>query len=391
MKRTLISLLIFLPLTLAAQSDLAATAKRIAENNTGLKAAAAKVKAESEAARAELRLPDPEAEVAYLVGTPKVTPNRVNATLTQQLDWGVLSGRRRRVAEATAGLSQHAYDAARRDLLAEIAAGLTEKVYFDKLCDELGERARIAHEVEALYQKKYEAGGAGLVELNKVKLNTTLAEGALSRASADRAEVENRLTALNGGLPLTDRVVAYDETPLPALVDLQAAVEKTHPSVAASERAVSLSEEQVRLARAMAWPALSVGYTGEYVKGTGYSGVSLGVSLPLWGNSRARVRQAKAENEMRRLDLTDSRTMLAADVSRQYTKALTLDKTAEQLNRAVTEMSDVALLRRSLDEGKLSLLDYLMELSFYYEARTARLEAERDARLASVALKSYFW
>lgn len=336
-------------------------------------------------------MPDPETEVAYLFGSPKVTPNRVNVGLTQQLDWGVLTGRKRRVARAADNLNSLSYENARRDLLAEIGERLTERVYYLKLCEELEERLGTAREIERLYAEKFNNGAIGLIEWNKVKLNTRLAESTLNRARAEMATVEADLTRLNGGKRVEALCKEYKVSPLRPLSEIQEAVAKIHPSVAASERAVTLGEERLKLEKANSLPALSVGYVGEYVRGTGYSGVSLGLSLPLWGSTRAKVRTVKAENEALRLDLIDSRTTLAANVAQQYEKALTLSRTAEELERALKETADTALLRCSLDEGQLSLLDYLLELSFYYEARTARLEAERDARQAVVALESYFW
>ena len=51
--------------------------------------------------------------------------------------------------------------------------------------------------------------------------------------------------------------------------------------------------------------------------------------------------------------------------------------------------ANAELLDRALAEGQISVMDYLLETSFYYDARTAQLEAERDAQLAAAALRSY--
>ena len=61
--------------------------------------------------------------------------------------------------------------------------------------------------------------------------------------------------------------------------------------------------------------------------------------------------------------------------------------TAQQLAHSLQQLNNDNLLRRSLILGQMSLLDYLLEISFYYTARTAQLEAERDAQLALSALR----
>jgi hypothetical protein len=44
------------------------------------------------------------------------------------------------------------------------------------------------------------------------------------------------------------------------------------------------------------------------------------------------------------------------------------------------------LLRKALDAGEISLLDYLLEVGFYYDAFYKMLEIERDYALAVAEL-----
>ena len=77
-----------------------------------------------------------------------------------------------------------------------------------------------------------------------------------------------------------------------------------------------------------------------------------------------------------------------AQVAKQYASALQLQQSANALQKDMQQMNNDHLLRRSLELGQISLLDYLLELSFYYGARTSQLEAERDAQLAVSGLRS---
>ena len=89
-----------------------------------------------------------------------------------------------------------------------------------------------------------------------------------------------------------------------------------------------------------------------------------------------------------RLDLTDVQLQLRTSVARQYASMTTLQNCVSDLQRDLTGTDNTRLLRRSLEEGHISLLDYLLELSFFYTARTAFREAERDAILAQADLWS---
>ena len=61
---------------------------------------------------------------------------------------------------------------------------------------------------------------------------------------------------------------------------------------------------------------------------------------------------------------------------------------ADELHQGLLATSNSRLLQRSLELGQISLLDFLLETSFYYAARTAWLEAERDAYLSAAAIRS---
>lgn len=387
MKHTLLYILVLLSLPVKAQQ--AALLDSIEAHNTSLRALRAQVDAEVWQNKAELRLSDPEAEVGYMFGTPKGVPNRVNVNVSQPLDWGVITGRKRKWAEAGNQVSQGNYRLQRQAVLSEAYLGLTQVVYYNRLCNELAERLRLAKEVQALYEKKFAQGDINQLEVNKVKLNASVAQADLQRAESERQTLLLDLQRMNGGLPLHCPDTLYASAPLPSLADLQQSVAAEHPQIAGGQAAIAQSEQQLKLSRSEAWPTFSVGFAGEYVKGTNYSGLTLGLSLPLWGNSRTKVRQSRAELVARKLDLADARTQLASSVQQQYASALALQQTADRLSSEIQVVSNAHLLRRSLDEGQISLLDYLLELSFYYDARTAQLEAERDARLAVAALRSY--
>ncbi len=387
MKHTLLYMLFAAALPGWAQRP--ALLDSIEANNTSLQALVVQTQATMQQNRSDMRLSDPEAEVGYFFGSPKGIPNRVNVSVSQSLDWGVITGRRRKLAKAGDIVAHENYRLQRQTVLAEALQTLTQMVYYNRLCNELDERLQLAQEMQLLYEKKFAEGDLNQLEVNKVKLNATVAQAELRRAQSERQALQLNLQRLNGGKPLECNDTLYYAEALPALADLMAQVKESHPQVLSSEGAIKQSLQQLKLAKSESWPTFSVGYSGEYVKDSKYSGITLGMSIPLWGNTRAKVRQSRTEVLARQLDLADVETQLSASLQQQYATALALQQTADRLKDELKLTGNARLLRRSLDEGQISLLDYLLELSFYYDARTAQLEAERDARLAAAALRSY--
>lgn len=362
---------------------------QIAQNNTTLKALHRQMQASVLANGSNLCLPDPEAEVAYLVGTPKGVPNRTNVSLTQSLDWDVLLGRRRALAKANNQVAYNDYRRAVQQVLTEADEQFTTLVYYNKLCGELSQRQTLAEEIERLYQQKFERGDINQLEVNKVRLNASVCRADWARANNERQQILANLQRLNGGhaVAFTDTVYPLAGKALPPLVDFQSVLAGSL-AVQTAQAAVAQSEAEIKVAKAEGLPALTVGFQGEYIKQNNYSGLSLGFSVPLWGNSRKKIRKAEAELAANRLTVDDVIYQERAQVAKLYVSAQQLQQAANALQKDMQLMNNDQLLRRSLELGQISLLDYLLELSFYYTARTSQLEAERDAQLVVSALRS---
>lgn len=362
---------------------------QIAQNNTTLKALHRQMQASVLANGSNLSLTDPDAEVAYLVGTPKGVPNRTNVSLTQSLDWDVLLGRRRALAKANNQVAYNDYRRAVQQVLTEADEQFTSLVYYNKLCGELLQRQALAEEIERLYQQKFERGDINQLEVNKVRLNASVSRADWARANNERQQILANLQRLNGGhaVAFTDTVYPLAGKALPPLVDFQSALAGSL-AVQTAQAAVAQSEAEIKVAKAEGLPALTVGFQGEYIKQNNYSGLSLGFSVPIWGNSRKKIRKAEAELAANRLTVDDVIYQERAQVAKLYVSAQQLQQAANALQKDMQLMNNDQLLRRSLELGQISLLDYLLELSFYYTARTSQLEAERDAQLAVSALRS---
>lgn len=360
----------------------------IARNNPTLRAALAGRRAAEAANRAETRLPDPEAEVAYLAGSPSGVPNRTNVSLTQELDWGVLTGRRKGLVEAADRTAAARQRGVYREVMADALEQLVLLVHGNRMVAEMEARLALAQQVEGLCLKLYDKGDLTEPEMNKARLNTVVAKADRQRAADERAAVMARLRALNGGLSFVCNDTVYS---LPADDLCRAAETRSLPRTAAvegAEAAVAEAEAEVKLARAQQWPSFTVGFQGEYIRQNNYSGLSLGLSLPLWGNKRTEVRRREAELLASRLDLADTQLTAGAQQELLAQKTRRLLQVADELHQGLLATSNSRLLQRSLELGQISLLDFLLETSFYYAARTAWLEAERDAYLSAAAIRS---
>lgn len=366
--------------------------QQVATDNLQLRAARKQLEAACLQNHSQLALPDPEVEVACFFGHPKEIGRRGDVSVTQTLDWGVLLGRRKQLALMADEAAQAQYRVEAQQVLTEADKTYVSIVFYNKLTRELTARHRAAQTLLALYEKNFDNGNTNQLELNKVRLNASTARAELLRAESERTTAFKALQTLCGGtLPeIADTVYPMASEALPPLTQMRGLLQNTRQLILA-ESGVAQSKAAAQVARTEGLPQLTVGFQGEYVPNEKYSGLSVGFTLPLWGNSRKRVKSLRIEAAARELDRDNVIQTQSNLLDQQYGEATRLLANAAQLTTDLQAASNAHLLQRSLEEGQISLLDYLLELTFYYSARTAQLEAERDAQLAVATLRAWLY
>lgn len=389
-KKTAIALLaIFLTQTASfGQGKMESMLDSIERNNTTLKALRQQAVAMKAQNRTATAMPDPEIEFGYLWGSNAGMNPRKDISVTQQLDWATLSGSRSRLAAKDDRLAELGYLRDRQTILAEADNTLTALVHANLLLREYVRREQRAARLCETYKLKYERGDVGLIEVNKTKLDLSAARAATGVARAERDALLGELRRLNGGRPLEFADTAYFSPELPSEAQLAAMIERDNPTLLSARAAVERSLAQLKLERTAALPALTVGYTGELIKGDSYNGISVGLSIPLWGSSRKKVKQAQAEVTLAQAQADDTRTQLLATLSSRLASARSLRLAADSLRRDLEQCDNSRLLEKALTKGEISLTVYLTEMSYYYDALDRLLQAELDCQTALSQIRS---
>ncbi|MDR0750646.1 MAG: TolC family protein [Tannerellaceae bacterium] len=381
--------LFFASLTLNAQ-DAQAPARSvlalIEENNTTLQSLREAAGAQKLENRAGIFPDNPEVGFSYLWGNPASTGNRTDFSLVQRFDIPTITGMKRSLAAGRDRLAEWQYKAARMDILLQARRYCIELAWYNALAEELDARLGHAAAIASACKERLDRGDASLVEYNKAELNLSTLRGEIARAGVEREALLSHLERLNGGIPVELADTRLNEGELPPDFDAwyTQAGEKS-PVLAWVKQEVELGKKQVSLSRAMALPSFSAGYMSEQVVGQRYGGITLGVSVPLWGN-RNRVRQAKAALKAAEARQTDSRQQFYSRLQGLYKRAQGLRKTAAAYRQALLQAGNAALLGKALEAGEISLLQYLQEMSLYYNTVDRALEAEKEYSLALAEL-----
>lgn len=388
MKPIIYILLSVLVLSAQAQGSFDNVLKEIEMNNTTLKAYREKANADKIGNKTGINMANPEVEFGYLWGSPSGEGNRVDLNVTQSFDFPTAYRYKTQLSDGKNQQVDMIYDQQKVEILQQARLICVELVYQTKMNKILSNRLKQARELSDAYQKSFDQGNIDVLERNKTKLNLLNAEKALQINEVDLNLSKSELQRLNGGLDITE-FNRYSDFTFPLnFIEWFAIVKANNPSLRVAEQEVALSRKQEQLTRALNLPKITAGYASERVSGTTFQGVSVGVSIPLWEGKNT-VKHQKAQTVALQMQREDSELQFRNTLKNQYDKAKKLSLLLKEYEDALSVTSSQDLLKMALDKGQLSLINYLLELSVYYETVDKYLETERDYQLAVAELQQW--
>jgi outer membrane protein TolC len=373
---------------LNAQTNINSVLASIEENNTTLKSLRESAEAQKSENKTGIYLNNPEVGFDYLWGNPTDIGNRTDFSISQTFDIPTITGMKSRVANGKNDLVEWQYQSDRMNILLEAKKYCIELIYYNALKKEFDLRLQHAETIVAGYKERMDKGEANVLEYNKVNLNLSAVQGEISRIEVERNALLLQLKRLNGGMDVLLEDEQYNQPELPLnFDDWYAQAEEKNPVLAYVKQEIEVGKKQVSLNKAMGLPTFSAGYMSEKVVGQRYQGISLGISIPLWENKN-RVKQAKAAVRAAESRQEDAKQQFYSQLQILYQRIFGLKLTAGKYRNALTKANNTDLLKKALDSGEISLLDYILEIGLYYNAVDQALEAERDYQLAFAELSA---
>lgn len=384
-------LLSVFPVNGRAQSSMEMALDEIEQNNSVLKALKDAAEAAAVANKTDVNLPDPEVGFTHNWYTKGSDLRVKEFSVTQELDWTVLTGQRKRISRKKNELVDLQYIQERNSLRLRALQELIALVHATSWLEEMKTRESDAMALADAYQDMLEVGETNVIEANRARVNLVNVRADTKKAEADRIEILNRIKALNGGKSLEHLVSDYSDHVLP--VDFESWCSEAvavNPDLAYMRQATELSKQAVKQARTAYVPNLSVGYGTEQSPVEGKHALMVGLRIPLWQN-RNKVKQSKMEAVAAESREADARIQLIADMETCYERAKALRQVADACLLEQDHKEMIAALRQALSAGQINVLEYVTELGQYYDTREKALNAERDYQLVYATLSAYTW
>lgn len=383
-------LVLFTALSASGQDLYAPVLKQIEQNSTTLEALKEQMEAQKLGNKTGLTPTNPEVEFGYLWGNPATIGNRKDINVRQTFDFPTVYAQRGRLSDLQNNSAEYQYKSQRMELLLSAKSFCIELVYYNALGKLYERQLENAKQIADAYERMNRTGDANRLEYNKAILNCTNMENEVKRINLERERLLSELTRLNGGNPVAFDWATYDHAFVqPAdFENWYAAAETENPALQYLKSQVEVNSRQIKLSQASSLPKFSVGYMGEFVTGQKFQGMTVGMSIPLWENKN-KVKQAKAAAKASERIAEDAKMQYYNRLKNLYAQVSELQENVRRYNSVFERNDNDKLLFKAYSNGEISLLNYLLEVEYYFVAYDKRLQAERDLELALAELNAY--
>ncbi|KOH46202.1 TolC family protein [Sunxiuqinia dokdonensis] len=375
--------------SLFSQNPIESVLNEIEKNNTTLTALQKRVEAEQIGNKTGIYLQNPEVAFNYVWGTPSTIGNRTDFSAIQTFDFPTAYKYKKEISNIKNEQVALEYQKQRKDLLLEARLITYDLVFTNALLLELSKRLNHAQSIASSYKSKFDIGETNIREYNKAQLNLLNLSKEMESLNVKRDALLGELTRLNGGIPIEFTASEFATTPIPAdFEQWYAQAEQSNPLLNWLKKEMESTEKQVGLNRAMSLPKLKAGYMSENVIGQKFQGITLGLSIPLWENKN-QVKYAEANAAAIEKTANDQKVQFYNRLKLLHAKAIGLQNNASDYKSRLKTFDSSELLKKALDKGEISLIDYILELSIYYESVNKLLRSELEMNKTLAKLNQY--
>lgn len=351
--------------------------RSIEENNKTLQAQRQATQAGKMEIQTRNNLEDPSVEYSpfFAKGVDGMASSEL--VVTQGFDFPTLYAARRQSGKLQQEVLEHQQQAARREVLLTAKNLCLDLIRLNQENALLTERKRNSDELLKLFEERFEKGDAGILEVNKIKMEQMSIQTEVAQNNAAHRTALQQLLAMNGNLPLEFSADTYPQVePINDYNTLYNEVMTTNAGLLEADAAVRAATKEVNVNKQSWLPKIEVGYRCNTSVGEKSNGFLVGGSLPLFSN-RKKTKIARAQALSAQLQLDDARLQTEAQVQSRFNEMQQL-REAMQAYDVTLMHKTLRLLNDAVKAGQLSVIDFYVEAENVYKNLQAYIALENQ-------------
>ena len=385
----LIVLLLYFTGSVFTQSTLDQLLDQVQNNNKSLQAEKYRIAASKAFFQTGLSINDPAVNLDWMRGFPSSAGNQTDLTIAQAFDYPTSYKFRRQVAALKTEQTDFEYNLLRRNVLLESKLIALHLIYLNKQKLELVNRQAEAERFLANYQKKLEQQEVTVLDVNKARLRLVNLQTDLQLLESDVTNNLQKLSGLNGGSPVVFKDTIYPQLPtFPGFETLEKIIEENDPILNYLQKQRQIGDADFNLTKALLLPKFEAGYRYQGILGQQFHGIHTGVTIPLWENKK-RLNFADSQRKAYDSQIEEHRIDHFHEMKRLYERQIAYRQNLEDYRVKLRLISNSTLLDKALQSGQLTVLEYFMETTLYYESIDRYMALEESLHKIAAELLKY--
>ena len=376
MKKQIITIALCIPVWMQAQ-NIDHVLQSIEQNNKELQSAMQLTKAQKMENRTTNNLSDPTVSYSSFYKNGAGPGHGTEFVASQGFDFPTQYITRNRQADLANEALDKQQQAVRRDILLKAKILCLDLILLNQEKALMNIRKQNADELEALYDKRLEAGDANILEVNKIKMERMNVQTEVAQNHALHRNALQSLLAMNGNLPLEFAETNYPQ--VKEIMDFNTMRDEVIASdldLQALSFTTKAAEKQVSVNKQDWLPKIQAGFRRNTDSEMSMNGFVVGGSIPLFSN-RKKVQIAKAQAISAQLMQEDAQLQVENNLMALFNEMQQLKEAMNAYDMPLLYKS-LDLLKEALKEGQISLIEYFVEAETVYKNLQARMQLENQ-------------
>lgn len=333
-------------------------------------------------------LSNPTVEMENLWGGAERAYN-AELTVAQAFDFPTAYASRNKIARMQSSLYDNQQAAFRQQFLLDAELLCIDIIHLTRLDELYRQRLDRAVQMNDVYRKKMESGGANMMEYNKTNIELIDAQTQFDMNTAELQAKRRQLGTLTGNPDDTFADLQYpSRETLSPFEQISQGYLDGNPQIESLKNEVDINQRTVTLNRALSLPQFEVGYRHNFGVEGRYKGFLVGLSVPLFERKNT-VKAAKARVSSSNVQLESTRRNLTSEVRRLYDQTLSLQRSIDATRELISNLKALETLDKALDAGQINIIDYLTESAVILQSKERLYQLERDYQAAAAQLFRY--
>ena len=372
-----------------AQGNIESVVNEISRNNKSIISNEQLLQSKKIESKIGNSLYNPFVEVTNLFGSSDNQGDQTEIKVIQSFDFPTSYSKRNKVSDLKMQQTKFESQIFRQNILLEAKLTCLELVYLNKKKALLINRAVTTETLFNLFQTKLEKGEGNILDVNKAKINLLSIKTDLKILENKINEQNQKLTELNGGIKIILSDTLYPVVPvIPEFTVLENMIEEADPLRKTLLQEKLIYQSQIDLSRSLNLPKFEIGYYYLGLTNQKFNGLHIGFSIPLWENNY-RTDSYRSKSKYAELELLSHRNEHYYEIKEQYNRYESLRDALLEYQTILQSINSESLLMNAFRTGEISILEYFLEIGYFYSSIDKFYELEMEFNRAVAELYKY--